>query len=315
MSPEQPLADALREALGPIAEKASQSLRKAQRGDAGGVHDARAALRRLRVGLGLMGRTVFDPSKTASFARALRRIERALGPTRDDDVFIEDVDAWLVDEKPAAAHAVAPLRHTLVERRGAHARVLARRLRRDKARRALRKLSRWLSGRPRDVIAQPKNPAKAPRWLVRHFVYDEVWRSYEEILAFELRQPADFDVIHKVRGACRRLRFTLELLDGAVSGADRVIEPLRQLQDRLGRMHDDVVSIRRLERWLKTGQVSRNRAVTAYAARRARSQDRLRAEFDREWRALSGQSLRGALFRVLAGGATEGRPLRAGPAA
>ncbi len=266
MSPEQPIAESLRHALEPLAKKAAKRIRSARRGDSAGVHDARSALRRLRVGLELMGRTAFDPLTTSKFAGELQRIERALGPVRDDEVLIEDLDRWLENEGIGKANAAAPLRRRLIERRNAHAREVVRRLVRPKPRRGLKRLRRRLEGahRGEGVVGRPKDQAKAPRWLVRHFVHDDVWRSSEEILAFEVRQPADFDVLHKVRGACRRLRFTLELLGRALSGTHQIIEPTRQLQRHLGRLHDDIMGSATLKRSVKTRRVPRNRAVETY---------------------------------------------------
>jgi CHAD domain-containing protein len=295
------MADAMRTVLQPLAKKAAKRVRRAADGDADGVHDARTALRRLRVGLDIMGRTVFEPAKTAKLAAALQRIEQTLGPTRDDDVLIADLDDWITSEGAGQAKAAAALREKLTRRREEDARALSRALDAPKTRRVLKRLRRWLEGQPRDVAAPPKNPAKASRRLVRHFVHDESWRAYEEILAYELRQPADFDVVHKVRSACRRLRFTLELFADALRDADRVIDAMRELQTRLGDLHDDVVGIACIEHWVKTRQIPKSPAVDAYVARRIRSRDRLRAEFDREWRALTSEPLRAALFGILSG--------------
>jgi hypothetical protein len=45
-------------------------------------------------------------------------------------------------------------------------------------------------------------------------------------------------------------------------------------------------------------------------AQRVRSRDRLRAEFDRDWRALNAESLRVALFRALSGARATNRAPR-----
>jgi len=309
MSPDQSMAEAMRAALEPMAKKAAKRVRRAGEGDADGVHDARTALRRLRVGLDIMGRSVFDPKTTAKLGAHLRRIERALGPTRDDDVLLADLDDWVASEGLFEARAVEPLRRALARRRQEHARELARALDAPKTRRTLKCLRRWLDGHARDVTPPPRNPARASRRLVRHFVHDETWRAYEEIIAYELRQPADYDVMHKVRSACRRLRFTMELFGDALQGADRIIDAMRELQTRLGDLHDDVLAIARVEHLLKTREVPQSRAVDAYLARRLRSCDRLRSEFDREWQALNAEAFRVALFAVLCG-----RPAKRGSA-
>jgi CHAD domain-containing protein len=144
---------------------------------------------------------------------------------------------------------------------------------------------------------------------VRHFVPDVTWRAYEEVLAYEMRLPADFDVIHQIRSACRRLRYLLELLAGALpAGADDIVEELRSLQDRLGDLHDHVLAIARIESWVARGRIGKGPALEAYLVHRWRERDRLRSEFDAEWRALTGNAFRFALSHLVSGEMAHGRP-------
>src|SRR5579864_5482031 len=89
------MAEAMRTTLEPWARKLKKRLRKARRGDADGVHDSRTLLRRLRQGLAIMGSSVFDPEVIDDLRRGLRRVEHALGPTRDDDVMIAHLHRYL----------------------------------------------------------------------------------------------------------------------------------------------------------------------------------------------------------------------------
>jgi CHAD domain-containing protein len=304
MHADEPMAEAMREILESQARKLSKRLRKAKRGKAEGVHDSRSTLRLMREGIAIMGRTVFEPSCCEKLARGLREVERALGKTRDDDVLLEDLDGWLRRVDREARYQLAPLRECLVERRARHARAAAHELRRKRTRRAVVRVYRWVRGRPRDVLPEATDSMKAVRRLVRHFLFDQTWRAYEEILAYGQRRPPSLEVIHKVRSSCRKLRFTLEIFQDVLAPqSHQLIGAIHALQNRLGDLHDDAVATTLLERLVARGKVERNDAVEAYIARRKRHRDRLHADFDREWSALDAAAFRLALFRALGDGA------------
>jgi CHAD domain-containing protein len=294
------MAEALRRELDARARKLKKQLRRAAEGDADGVHDARTTIRRIREGLDVMGRTVFDPDHVDRLGDRLHELEQVLGPTRDDDVLLESVQEWSKGVSRAMRAGIEPLTRRLEKNRRKNARALAEELQRRRFRKTTRKARRFLHGRLRGTVAPPKNPARAVPELVRHFVGDETWSAYEKVLAYDTRVPtADFDVIHKVRSASRQLRYRLELFEGAVpSGASDVVEALRVLQDRLGRLHDYVVAVARLEAWLADGLLPRNEAVEDFLLRRRAARDRLRDEFDREWRSLTGPAFRRAVGRI-----------------
>jgi CHAD domain-containing protein len=305
------MAEAMRTTLEPWARTLKKRLRKARHGDADGVHDSRTLLRRLRQGLAIMGSSVFDPEVVDDLRRGLRRVEQALGPTRDDDVMIAHLHRYLRRAGAGTRRSIAPLRQRLHARRSRHERALSRELRRERTRRRTARVRRWLERGPRDVLPESNKADTAARRLVRHFTFDQTLRAYEEVIAYELRWPPDLDVIHKVRSSARRLRFTLEVFRPALSPeADEIIDSVRSLQDRLGALHDHAMAARLLERWIAAGKIPGNAAVLAYAAKRERERDKLRAEFDHEWRVLDSDRFRAALFRAL-GGDRKGAPARA----
>jgi CHAD domain-containing protein len=294
------MAEALRRALDARARKLKKQLRRAAEGDAVGVHDARTTIRRIREGLDVMGRTVFEPDRVARLGRRLHELEQVLGPTRDDDVLLESVEEWRRGVSRAMRAGIEPLARRLEKNRRKHARVLSEELGRRRFRKTVREARRFLHGRLRATVAPPKNPARAAPELVRHFVGDETWSAYEKVLAYDTRVPtADVDIIHKVRSASRQLRYRLELFEGAVpSGAADVVDALRALQDRLGQLHDYVVAAETLEGWLADGRLPRNDAIEDFLLRRRDARDRLRGEFDREWRSLTGAAFRRAVGRI-----------------
>jgi CHAD domain-containing protein len=309
MHADEPISEALHGALqGPI-DKLKKRLRKARRGDPDAVHDARTTLRRLREGLVAMSRTVFDAAVVGKLEQGLHAVEAALGPTRDDDVLLADLDRWISRARRDDRRDLAAVRDAVCQRRRRHMRRVARELRRDRLGRHIRRTRRWLEGMPRDVSLRAAPAPKATPNLVRHFVPDLTWRAYEEVLAYEMRLPADFDVVHKVRSAARRLRYLLEMLEGALPpGACDIVEALRALQDRLGDLHDHVEAVARLEAWVARGKVANSAALESYLAHRRRERDRLRREFDGEWRALTGDPFRFGLSHLVSGEMRNERP-------
>jgi CHAD domain-containing protein len=303
------MTEALRRGLDRPARKLEKELCAAAAGEAEGVHDARTTIRRLREGLIVMGRTVFDPDRVGALGDRLRDVEKFLGPTRDDDVLLQSLHHWREGASRAMRAGIEPLEKRLGKNRKKHARALARDLARKRVRRAAKKVRRFMRGRLRATVPPPRNPAQAVPVLVRHFVADETWFAYEQVLAFDTRVPtADFDVIHEVRAACRRLRYRLELFEGAVpEGTTDLIDALRAVQDRMGDLHDHVVAVETLEAWLAEGRLPRTDAIEDFLLRQRSARDRLREEFDREWRSLTGAAFRHAIARVAS------RELRARP--
>jgi CHAD domain-containing protein len=296
------MAQAMPAELAPLAQKLTKNLRKARRGDPDSVHDSRTLIRRIRIGLAVMGRTSFDADAVDRLAGRLRDLERNLGPTRDDDVLLADLDQWLKGVDERSRMAAMPLRERVCSRRSKHARALASVLKRKRIRRTMRALRSLVKHPRRAERATKGNAAKTDRTLVRHFIHDETWRAYEEALAYEVRSHPDVGVIHKFRSSCRRLRYVLELFEETAGDADAVIEPLHSLQTRLGDLHDHAIAVARINKWMHAHRVPRASAIRDYVTTRSRARDRLVAEFEAERRAVTAPSFRPALFRALSDG-------------
>ncbi len=299
----EPLEEALRSASRSGARKLRKRLRKAAKGDETAVHDARTTIRRLRQTLLVMGRTAFDRQAAERLAIQLKDLEKTLGPVRDDDVLLESVRRWRKGTSRAFSSGIEPLEKRLVRQRKKHVRSLADDLGRKRNRQALKRVRQLERGRRPAAIAPPTNPSRAVPALVRHVVADQTWRAYDQVLAYDTRVPTtNLDVMHKVRAACRRLRYLLELFEGAVpEGAGDIAAALRELQDRLGTLHDHVVALETIRAWLDGGRLRPSEAIEAYLRERTEARDRLKAEFEREWRSLTGHVFRHAIAQIASG--------------
>jgi len=299
----EPLEEALRGVSRAGAHKLRKRLRKAAKGDEKAVHDARTTIRRLRQTLLVMGRTAFDRQSAERLSTQLKDLEQTLGPVRDDDVLLQSVRRWRKGVPRALGSGIEPLEKRLIRQRKKHVRSLVDDLARKRMRRTVKGVRRLERGQSPPTLGPPGNPHRAVPALVRHVVADQTWRAFDEVLAYDTRVPtADLGVMHKVRSACRRLRYPLELFGDAVpTGARDVAAALRDLQNRLGTLHDHVVALQRIRAWLDGGRIPPSDAIEAYLRERTEARDRLSAEFDREWRSLTSQAFRDAIGQIASG--------------
>jgi CHAD domain-containing protein len=292
MRSEQPIAEALAEVVLDHARKLDKRLLRARRGDVDGVHDGRTMLRRLRTELKVMGDTAFDPREAARIEARLAQVEGALGKARDTDVLLADLDRYARRHR---ADGLAPLRAALGRRRKRSARAARRVLGARERKRAARALKR-LAAAPNP--SAPRDGVRARPCLVRHFTHEEIWSLYDAVRAFDTRLPEDPEVLHKLRAACRRLRFGLELFAAALPRANAIARELHALQNEVGRMHDHHVAAELLEKWRKRRKL-RGGAIAAYAKHHAQERERLKKRAAVRWNDVLGHDFRERLAAAL----------------
>ena len=215
----------------------------AQNGDVPSIHQARVATRRLREALPLIA----SGARGRKLARAVKKITRALGPVRELDVALINLD-----ELEAAGDvprlAIARLRQVIGQERRLLHTAMRRRLERtdlDKLRKravaAARKHKPDASAAPagRGRVRDPERLAAAEERAARR---GTTLRATMDNAA-GIYLP---DRLHEVRIAVKKLRYAMELsreLSG--SRAMAALRTLKQAQDLLGRMHDLEILIAR----------------------------------------------------------------------
>lgn len=287
--------EALRADLRARMSKLRKRLKKAHRGTSKGIHDARTELRRVRSELDTMGHTAFDRRVTSELCARLHDTERALAKARDADVLLCDLRKWV---KKHAKDGLDPVCAKLEARRTRGMKE-ARAALNGRTRAAIVRAVKRATKPKHVVLEQPKNPAKAFPELVRHFTHREVWRRYEAVRAFDARLPADVETLHKLRSACRQLRFTLETFQGASPDLSPLARDLHERQDEIGELHDHELAIELLERWRAKGKIAPSRALDAYLERRVHARDELRRMAESRWLSLLGAKFRLRLARAL----------------
>ncbi len=257
-----------------------RALPAAKAGDAKSLHHARVATRRLRAALPL----VASGPKAGKLARSVRRLTQALGPVRELDVELLILDE-LEKSGDVPRAAVQRLRTSIAEeRRRLYSEVRDRidDFDLEKVRKRALAVARKCARRPRDrkglAVARERAARRAQRLTA----------AIENAAGLYLP-----DRLHEVRIAVKKLRYTLELIQGpGTSRPSARIRTLKNAQDLLGRMHDLEVLIART-RGIQSSPGASTLQVSA-------DLDRLVRRLENECRQLHGHYMasRGALLSL-----------------
>jgi CHAD domain-containing protein len=276
-------------------KKATKHLKAAKKGDPDGVHDLRVALRKIRAAISVLEETVLDEGALRKQDRRLSRLFSALGEVRDHDVLVERVKAT-AKRMHIGRKGLRALVGTLDDRRDAARRDLKRVLRREQRR-------GMLEATGRDVvraIAHAKPLRDDHRALVRHFAASVLVRRFEAVLAYELVLPASLDVLHRLRVAIKKLRYSVDFFADVLGKRAPMLDgPLQTAQDQLGDLHDHHVEralVAEVERAHGT-----KRALGELRAADDAMAERLLAAFGRSWKVIS----QGELATILTDAARE----------
>ncbi len=197
-------------------------------GNTEAVHDARVAARRMRTFLALLDEGSADAWKQT--ATAVKRVGRALGKVRDNDVALSLL-AELEQRSPDIAAAAATHRARLLRVQAAARRKLIKRLEETLSSSSF---TRDLSlARQRRSLTWPRSRQRAERLVdVVSERAGDVTRRMDHATGIYFANRA-----HNLRGALRRLRYILELSDES-QGRRRALKVLRRAQETLGQAHD-----------------------------------------------------------------------------
>jgi CHAD domain-containing protein len=264
-------------------------------GDAGAVHKARVASRRLREAVPVV-LTDVPARKAKRLARGFRRITRALGPVREIDVTIRVLETTAT-RFPDAAASLHPLADYLrVERDRLREEMLGR-LENVDADRLVSKVDAigGSASQPAAVAHSVSRAVLAVRMVRRARVLHQAVAAAGALYAPE--------PLHAVRIAAKKLRYAMELAhELRLLSSRRPLRQLERMQDTLGHLHDLQILVERLAAAQATLPVSES--VLAGLAQVSRALDdecrRLHADYVGGREALLG-AVDDALERVTAG--------------
>lgn len=207
------------------------------------VHQLRVCSRRAAAALKLFA-DILSKRDVRWLKKQLRTIRRAAGDARDLDVLLE---TQLTDQ---GKHAEA-LRKKLHQRRKKAqkpmVRTAARMLKHD------RLLARAEQLRNKPHPRPQANGAPVPEPSFGEWARDHLREVTEAFFGAAPSACADPEVLHQFRIRGKELRYAMELLAPAFPAAfrEQLYPQIEQLQDRLGKINDQVVAIERIRGWLR----------------------------------------------------------------
>jgi CHAD domain-containing protein len=245
----------------------------------------RVATRRLRATWLVFGEA-FKAGVAKDHNRELRRLGRAIGEVRDQDVLIESV---------ARKPALLPIAEEWRQRRSAAHDELLRMLDSKDYRRFVDEMLHFTASPGKGVRG------KGGRRLVGEAVESALATAVERVRATEIpaTDEGDGDVAvdvdaawHARRIEARRLRYSIEafveVLDEVAS--KRLLESITRLQDRLGTLQDSTIAIDEMSGWLEGHGADIapdvQRAADAYLERRLADVEKAKNGLDAAWSAL-----------------------------
>jgi CHAD domain-containing protein len=229
------------------------------------LHDFRVAVRRTRSLLG-MCKGILPRSARAAARKGFRSLGDLTGPLRDLDVFLLHFTDFR-ELLPEEFHAGLEDLYTLAAiRRRALRRELGEALTGNQITDILAGWEAFLDG---DLAAGTSLPAKAAR-PVGSLANGLIGKRYARIVALAAGlgdDPRDAD-LHRVRIACKKLRYALEFFASLYPRKQvaRLLATLKNLQDHLGEHNDLVMQLADLRDLLAVADGSRLSPRAAAAA-------------------------------------------------
>jgi CHAD domain-containing protein len=206
----------------------SRTLPGAQKGDVQAVHQARVATRRIREALPLVAR-----GRTGkSLKKSVRKLTRALGPVRELDVALMNLDQ-LRNSGDVSEAAIARLRQLITEERQRLGAEMVRLISHFNLEKLQKKAVEAVAHGPE--ANGSRDPRRVAAALGRAARRAEGLRAAIDNAA-GIYLP---DRLHQVRITVKKLRYALEIAqDLSGSRATARVRTLKRVQDLLGRMHD-----------------------------------------------------------------------------
>ena len=238
------------------------------------LHDLRVAVRRTR-SLQRELRSVFPPAPLVHFRAEFRWLQQATGPTRDLDVYLDELEGGA---------DLAPLRAVLGEHRVHERAAMVRALRSPRTQRLLEEWSTFVARMP-DAPQAGRDDALRP---IAAVAAERIARVYKRLVRMgaAIDEASAPEALHDLRKKGKELRYLLEFFAPLFPepAVGPMVTSLKALQDTLGRFQDREVQaglLRQLsdEVAQREGGGAALMAMGVLAQRLDRDRARARAEF------------------------------------
>ncbi|MCW5845387.1 MAG: CHAD domain-containing protein [Caldilinea sp.] len=266
------------------------------------VHDARVAIRRARAAARIH-EEYFKPKATRRYLKRLRRTARLLGAVRDLDVAIGKLQEYRQkNRRKWTGDLQAKLDEWLAKRASAHGELVAW-LDNKKYAAFVADFVRFCRTPGAGIVHFESKPGdEVTPFQVRHVTPTMLLSNFERVRSFETCfEQADavpVETLHRLRIACKYLRYNLEFVANLLGPqAGEIIESLRNLQDDLGDLNDAAVS----KQLLAGGEsVDGEAATTSYERTQDRIIEKLRRQMRRDFAGFVSPANRARIFSAIA---------------
>ena len=200
------------------------------------LHDYRVANRRTRSVISQFKKGI-SVTVLRSFRPGFKWLGKVTGPTRDADVYLENVDGYRANLPDEVAEQLLPLREFLRRKREREFKLMLRSLKTKRYQQLLAHWESMLLGTDSGSPVHLHRPVPA-----LPVVSARIWKVYERIVkqgrAITAGTPAT--ALHNLRLVCKNLRYLLEIFR-SLYPADAIallISELKTLQNNLGDIQD-----------------------------------------------------------------------------
>ncbi len=264
------------------------------------VHDMRVATRRMRSVMQLLA-AYFKPKAVDGFRTQLKRVATALGEVRDLDVMIDNLERFKTSLIADAQRDLDAAIVLLQKQRDDARKRLTKALDKGDYRHFVTDFSAFVTAsKPEkdDHTGVDPTPIQV-RYILPIEVYSHVAqvRGYDQILA-----EASNEQLHQLRIEIKRLRYLLSVFDALLNTSGKeFIGELKNMQDQLGKLHDDVVAQQQLGALKADLSESEGAALQIYLSTVAAEANKIREKFPESWRHFNSKSVQRQLANALAG--------------
>ena len=256
------------------------------------LHDMRVATRRLRAAFEVFG-DAFEPEALKLYLKGLKATGRALGSVRDQDVFMEKAQRYLLTLPEGKRGGLDPLLSEWAEQRNALRDRMLVHMNSWEYASFKQKFNLFLNTPGMGVRPLPADPA-APEQVCQ-LAAVSIYSRLAAVRAYgPLLTDAPVERLHALRIEFKKLRYTVEYFSEVLGKRSlEVINDLKLLQDHLGDLNDAQVAtqiigafVERWDAWQQTLPIQERQnieGVVSYLAKRHAERHQLMVTFQDAW--------------------------------
>ncbi|NLC36823.1 MAG: CHAD domain-containing protein [Alcaligenaceae bacterium] len=212
------------------------------------LHDYRVQLRKIRSVLSLF-KGVYDDAQTADLKARFSALAAPTGRLRDLDVYLLERDTYH-DYLPESLHdGLDALLDLFSDERASEQEKLSQHLRSAAYKREVNRLAK-LFKRQKDLAPGPNADQSA-----HDYACEQIWQHYRKVRKAALRIGPDTpdEEVHDLRIRCKKLRYLIEFFSTVFPkpALNKLLKPLKRLQDNLGLFNDYSVQQESLQAFLQ----------------------------------------------------------------